>query len=116
MHLSRVMEAALRIYGKYLNVAAIATGKHTKWQSVVDDAEKAISDRTSKNKWTNDDERVYCNQLQSVLGVIEIAWRNQAMHPGKKYDEGEAEEIYNAIRTFIRHLAMHLDEAGVFTP
>jgi hypothetical protein len=38
------------------------------------------------------------------------------MHADKVYDSERAEDIYNSVRGFMRHLAEHLDEAGNFTP
>jgi hypothetical protein len=38
------------------------------------------------------------------------------MHLEKKYEDREAQRIYNAVKDFMEHLATHLDASGQFMP
>ena len=50
------------------------------------------------------------------LFAVKVAWRDNAMHLEKKYDEKDAKRIYDAVKNFMEHLAEHLDHSGSFTP
>jgi len=51
--------------------------------------------------------------LREVLGhlqAVKVAWRNPTMHIVNVYTLEQAEEIFNAVRGFMRHLATRLSE------
>jgi hypothetical protein len=47
---------------------------------------------------------------------VKNAWRNPSANAVAMYDAERAEDIFNMTKSFMRHLAGHLDEAGNFTP
>lgn len=42
--------------------------------------------------------------------MLKDAWRNYAMHLHERYDEERALEIWQSVRSFMRHLAKDLHE------
>lgn len=116
MHLQRVLEIGLKSYGKFL-VVTIATAQPS-WQNVLDRTGKEIKERNDKSfttkKWNSDDEKEFCEGVQSFLVAVKTAWRNPSMHAEAKYTEEEAKEIFDAVKAFMRNLAEHLNENGKF--
>lgn len=118
MHLSRVLEVAVKAYGNLLTVAFASA--QPSWGDVLTRTNTAIKERNDKKNllvtWNSTDEREFCMEAQNTLNHVKTAWRNPSMHAGKKYDGDEAEEILGFVRAFMRHLSQHLDENGNFTP
>ena len=64
----------------------------------------SVDGEIKKRKTAGDD----VNDLESIsasLHAVKDAWRDPAMHSKTRYTEEEAEEIFNASRTFMRRLA-----------
>jgi hypothetical protein len=95
-HLMRVVEVGVVALAKKLS-ATIKTDQP--WGAIlreVDDAVKAL-------KASGTDVLGYMS-VSASLHAVKEAWRNPAMHSKSKYTEEEAEEIFNASRTFMRKL------------
>lgn len=100
-HLMRVVELAVQQLGKRLKVSLV-TEKN--WQNILDEVNKAIRSlpaKTAKQKAIRDSYSAASAHLQNV----KEAWRNRVMHPKETYTENEAEEIFNHVKTLMRHLA-----------
>lgn len=108
MHLQRVMEVGLKAYGAYLGIVLI--------NPILTKAQSEMNSRNSASSWGTTNEKEFCENLQPLLHSVRVAWRNPSMHADQKYTEEEAEDIYNAVKGFMRHLAKHLNESGVYTP
>jgi hypothetical protein len=61
-------------------------------------------------------QKSFFENIHADLSSVKNAWRNPSMHADKVYDPERAEDIYNAVRGLMRHLAEHLDESGTFMP
>lgn len=116
MHLQRVLEIGLKSYGKLLNVVTVTA--QPSWQTILDKTGKEIRERDDKNittkNWPSDQEKDFCHGVQSFLVPVKNAWRNPSMHAEAKYTEEIAKEIFEAVKSFMRNLAEHLDEKGKF--
>jgi len=107
-HLMRIMEAGLR----YLCSEAASFGismpdpdSNRNWSGWLDPLEKEFrKDRKLKTPDWNALEPTYA-QVTSHIRTVSTAWRNPTMHVGAKYTVEEAEDIFNAVRGFMRHLA-----------
>ncbi len=116
MHLQRVMEVALKSYGFLLG---LPLSNQPSWGEVLRLTGEEIRERNDKKYakiWCSTEEQEFCEGLQPLLFSVKNAWRNTSMHADKKYTEEEAEYIFDAVKGFMRHIAAHLDETGVFTP
>jgi hypothetical protein len=120
MHLQRVLEVGLKAYGNCLGVMNLITTTQPSWQTVLDKTAKEIKDRNDKQNtntdWALPEERDFCEGIQPFLLAVKTAWRNPSMHADKTYGEEIAEDIFSAVKRFMKHLAEHIDEAGTFTP
>ncbi len=119
MHLQRTLEIGLKSYGNYLGVMNLITTAQPSWNLVLDQTRREIKERNDRNNnskiWTLNEEKEFCENIQPFLEAVRTAWRNPSMHADAKYTEDEAEDIFNAVKRFMRNLAEHLDEAGTFT-
>jgi hypothetical protein len=114
MHLQRVVEIGLKAFGDYLVIMTYIKSAQPSWQGVLSKTGSEIKSRPNAS-WSSNDERMFAEGIQSFLGAVQVAWRNPSMHADKKYTEEEAEDIFNAVKGFMRHITKHLDEAGNFT-
>ena len=48
--------------------------------------------------------------LAGDLQVVKIAWRNPTMHIVRSYSPEEAEDVFRAVRTFIKRLSERFSE------
>jgi hypothetical protein len=108
-HLMRVLESGLRALAKQLKVAF----DNKPWNSVIEVAEKRLKTvREGKRKPKNwkQDERFYSEAI-AHFRFIKDAWRNYSMHLYQRYDEEQAESVFNHTKAFMRHLASKLKES-----
>jgi len=117
MHLMRVVEVGLRAYGTSLGVMASITAAQPDWGTILRVANDEIRrlNGSGDPAWTPD-KRTFFESTHANFHAIRVAWRNPTMHVEKQYDSERAEDIYNAVKGWMRHLAEHLDESGQFTP
>lgn len=114
MHLQRVIEVGLKGFGTYLGIYSHIKTAQPSWNKVLELTAKEIKDRTIAKSWGSSTEQEYAEGIQAFLVAVKTAWRNPSMHADKTYGEEIAEDIYNAVKSFMRHLAGHLDEKGKY--
>jgi hypothetical protein len=95
-HLMRVMESGVQEFGKALGVTLV---DEKCWQNILDEINKAIKALPKGPRSTE------LSQASAALFSVKVAWRNQVMHPKDKYDEREAAEILQHVKTFMGQLA-----------
>lgn len=109
-HLMRVMETGLRALGKSLNDPNLDPKKNPSWETILrkcdQELQKPHKDRASE--WTADD--AFFSTATANLRSVKDAWRNPTMHVERRYNDEEAQEVWNAARAFMRHLATKLSE------
>ena len=112
MHLMRCLEVGLKSLGLGLGIASIT---NPNWQTIINQVNSAIATKkaTLGVAWKLEEE-FYTNAVAHLFAV-KNAWRNPTMHVEKKYTEEEAEDIFNAVKGFMRTLAGHLTEKGKFS-
>lgn len=112
MHLMRCLEVALRAIGTALSVSLT----NPNWQNIINQANSAITTNKSTLGIAWKAEADFYTNVTAHLFTVKNAWRNPTMHVERKYTEEEAEDIFNAVKGLMRHIAKHLDEKGNFTP
>jgi hypothetical protein len=55
-------------------------------------------------------DELFFAEAAAQIGHIKHAWRNPTMHVDRKYTEEEAKEVMQAVKSFMRHLAIRLHE------
>ncbi len=116
-HLLRVVEVGVKAFGTALGISAKLKTAQPSWGDVLRETWNEIQ---TKNKsgdptWTAD-KRKFFENVQSDLQIVKTAWRNPTMHVENIYDDDRAEDIFNSVKSWMRHLAKHLDESGNYTP
>jgi hypothetical protein len=102
MHLSRVLEVGLETLAD-----SVGIGKKSDWGKYIDGIEIELSKRAKTSGARTPDEQFYA-EANINFDNMRRAWRNPTMHPEKSYSPERAEEIFNSIRSFMRHLATRL--------
>jgi len=102
-HSMRVMEAGLKCLAKMLDVPYAPS-----WESYISQIEAKITakHKTKGVKWKRDE--AFYREMLGNLQTIKIAWRNPTMHIVRRYSVDEGEEIYIAVRGFLRRLEPRL--------
>ena len=104
-HLMRVMESGLTATSKALGIPYAPS-----WEShlrQIDDKVKA-KHKTKGVRWKRDEP--FFRDVWAHLHAVKVAWRNPTMHIVRDYTPEQAEEIFVAVRAFMRHLATKLSE------
>ena len=109
-HLMRVMEAGLQVLGDKLKLPPTT---NRSWDRILKkcDAElvKPLVQRSPE--WASDD--AFFSGATAMLRAVKDAWRNPTMHVGKVYTKEQAQDIWNTVKGFMRHLSVKLSEADV---
>ena len=117
MHLMRVIEVALHAVGTSLGIWANIKTAQPNWGDVLTAINNEIQARNRVKPpdpaWLP--QRAFFEDVYADLRAVKTAWRNPSMHVDKKYDAERAQDIFNAVNGWVRHLAEHLDESGTFT-
>ncbi len=104
MHLMRVMEAALRALAADLGVA-----EQKDWGAYLRNIDKEMQGRYQSAGARTADEQFYS---EAALGFDQVrrAWRNPTLHIEKSYSPERAEEILQAVKSFICFIAIRISE------
>lgn len=99
-HLMRVMEAGLKALAKPLGIPYAPT-----WESYITQIGTKIGEKHKRKtaKWKR--EEPFFRDVLGDLQTVKIAWRNPTMHIVRHYTPEEAEEIFRAVRGFMKRLA-----------
>ena len=94
-HLMRTMECAVQALSAKLAIS----NTDRVWGNLLSDINKKIEAMPKGN--VRDD----WSQALSLLYHVKQAWRNDVMHPKETYTEDQANEVFQAVRSFMRHLS-----------
>jgi hypothetical protein len=107
-HLMRVLEVGLRAMAVKLKVKY----ENKPWNYVIEVADNRLKKiRAAKRKprdWKSN-EKFYSEAI-AHFRFLKDAWRNYSMHVYERYDEEQAESIFNHTKAFMRQLATKLKE------
>jgi hypothetical protein len=62
--------------------------------------------------WQHAEDKDFFTGAYALLDNVRNVWRNATMHVKVKYTEEEADNIFRAVRVFMKKLASRLDESG----
>ena len=107
-HSMRVMEAALKALGRLMDIPYAPS-----WEAYIVQIENKINakHKTKGIQWKRDEP--FYREILGNLQTIKIAWRNPTMHIVRRYSAAEAEEIYVAVRAFLKRLAPKLPKPKI---
>ena len=79
------------------------------WNQLLNQIEKQIRERREARDPVAEQ---WMAEAATQFRFIKNAWRNHAMHARATYDEDQAREIYASVGTFLKQLAVHLQEGA----
>ena len=97
-HLMRVMEHALLKLTAKLKIDLENIDRMT-WGQILGPIDAKIALTPKKTKEHDD-----CSEAALHLRHVKNAWRDPTMHNRRRYDQSEAEAIFQSVKTFINHL------------
>jgi hypothetical protein len=102
-HSMRVMEIGLKSLAKLLDIPYAPS-----WESYLRQINDKISEKHKDKtlQWKADE--AFFRDLSGDLQTTKIAWRNPTMHIVRQYTPDEAEEIFRAVRGFMKRLSARL--------
>lgn len=104
MHLQRALEAPLRAFSVSLGVA-----QQDNWGAIIRLINTDL-DRRARLSNSQSTGQEFFFEAAAEYKHIQRAWRNPTMHLEKSYSPDRAEEIFVAVKSFMRHLATRLSE------
>lgn len=105
MHLQRVLEVGLDALGKAVGM----TKPLRDWGKYVTEIAAELERRFKASGARTPDEQFYA-ETHVTFDAMRRAWRNPSMHCDKTYTVDHATDIFNAARSFMKHLATRLHE------
>ena len=106
-HLCRIMEKGLRVLQVALGLPQSA---NPTWAAVLHKIDSELAKEFTQMSPELQSDRPFFAGAAAMMRSVEHAWRNPTMHIEKVYTEEQAEDIWNAVRGFMRHLATKLKE------
>jgi hypothetical protein len=106
-HLMRVMEVALRILGKDLNI-----GYQPSWDAHLRKIGEKLDEKHAKLTPAQKRKKTIYRDIQGDLTAVKLAWRNPTMHIARFYDFAEADQIFGAVRALMQRMAKNFREKG----
>lgn len=104
MHLMRALEVALAALAKTLSV-----GPQNDWGAYLNLIERELGTRVKAAGARTADEQFYA-ETASLFDHMRRAWRNPTMHVEKTYSPERAQDILQAVKSFMSHLALRISE------
>jgi hypothetical protein len=106
-HLQGVMQCGLNALGDSIDIPRT---ENRTWDAILSKIDPELSKKyTEKSEYFHENEQ-FCAESAALLRAVKIAWRNPTMHVEISYDEEKALDVYNSVRTFMRHLSTRLKE------
>jgi hypothetical protein len=118
-HCMRVLEVAVQSLGRAIGIP----DDRPNWEPVIARLDKLLrmdGDHLKRNPLDRlpevHENRDYYAGVSSYFNAVKIAWRNRVMHVGSEYSDEHSEDILNATRGFMQHLANRLSDDDQISP
>jgi hypothetical protein len=106
-HLMRVMEVGLRSLGKGLEIPYAPS-----WESYLKQINTKMETAHSKKTRVWKKNEAFYRDAAGDLQMVKLAWRNPTMHITRTYSVEEADDVFRAVRAFMKHLSTKFDQSG----
>ncbi len=109
-HLMHVMEIGLRVLGATLKDPRLDPRENPSWERILKKCREELEKKRENQapEWAAED--VFFSQATATLMAVKDAWRNPTMHVEINYTESQAEDVFNAVKAFMRLLATKLHD------
>lgn len=110
-HLMRVLEVGIAAVAAGLKIPNPTKPAQRNWGYILSEIKKAIDER---QRWRKRAHKTFFEEAHATLDSVRNPWRNATMHVEKTYTEEEAENIFFAVRAFMKKIASQIGEKGKF--
>jgi hypothetical protein len=110
-HLIGVMQEGINAIAKDIGVPVLLTST---WDNIIGKLDGQLEVKRagmSKVQWKRTEP--FYSEAISDLRSIKNAWRNPTMHFSRRYDDAEAQKVFDRSEAFMRHLATRLRQAPI---
>jgi hypothetical protein len=113
-HLMRILEIGLEAARRCLGIPDPSKPAERNWGAVLKKIQEGIQARNAAQPqgWQHAEDKDFFTGAYALLDNVRNVWRNATMHVKVKYTEEEADNIFRAVRVFMKKLASRLDESG----
>lgn len=103
------MECGLRALGMSLNDSNLDPKTNPTWEKILGRCDKEMQKPLSEraDEWKQDE--AFYSTATANLRAVKDAWRNPTLHVERDYAPEDAQNVWNAVSAFMRHLAKKLD-------
>jgi len=107
-HLMRVTEIGLQALGRSLNDPTLDPKTNPSWEKILARGDRELGKPLNERspEWRSNEE--FFSTAHANLRAVKDGWRNKTIHVERDYDSEDAEEVWNAVRGFMRQLAKKL--------
>ncbi len=111
-HVMRAMELVLRALSASLRIPPVTEGWEKNWGKMLPKIKSKIAtnDADLKDDPTWSSSKDFYHKAYSFLEGVRQPIRNETMHTESVYDDGGAENVMNAARAFMSHVAERIKE------
>jgi hypothetical protein len=111
-HLMRLMEIGIRVTATCLGIPDPTKPNDRNWHEILKKIKGETDARFANKTWKPSGDKEFFDSAYVSLDAVRIAWRNPTMHIENKYTPDEADDVFVAVRLFIKKLASRMDEQG----
>jgi hypothetical protein len=111
-HLMRIMEIGIRAVAKSLGIPDPIKPSDRNWYQIRKRIKEESDARLARKAWKDLRDKEFFASAYVSLDAVRVAWRNPTMHIENKYTPDEAEQVFLAVRGFMKKLASRMDENG----
>jgi hypothetical protein len=111
-HLMRIMEIGIRAVAKSLGISDPIKPSNRNWHQILKSIKEESDARLARKAWKDLSDKEFFESAYVSLDAVRVAWRNPTMHIENKYTPDEAEQVFLAVRGFMKKLASRMDENG----
>jgi hypothetical protein len=111
-HLMRIMETGIRATARCLGIPDPIKPADRNWGRVLEKVKEGIAAKWPTQANRRGGDGALFETIFASLDAVKNPWRNATMHPENKYTQEEAEDIFRAVRSFMKSLSSRMDENG----
>ncbi len=111
-HLMRLMELGIEAVRLCMRLPDPIRPADRNWGFILRNLADGKKAKDSANCWAIALDKMFFDEVYLLLTAVKDTWRNPTMHVENKYTDEEAEHIFSSVRTFMRKIAVRIDENG----
>jgi hypothetical protein len=107
-HLMRIMECGLRALGASLGDPRLDPKRNPSWDSILKKCDEELVRPLQNRCDEGRQDDAFYSTATANLRAVKDAWRNPTLHIERDYMPEDAQDVWNAVGGFMRHLSKRL--------